>query len=362
MIREAKKSEAKPLIGLYAESGKGKTWSSLLLARGFVGAAGKICMIETESGRGEAFVGREPVGEYLVRPLRGNFSPQEYGAAITEAEQAKVDALIIDSASAEWEGTGGVLDMAAENQARGAKGVLVWQQPKISHQRHFMLRLMQTPIPLVIVCMRAKYPMEQQKNSKGGMDWARSTVLDPKQSEDILYEMFVHGWIDSEHRFHGTKYTVPELAEVIRDNEPISINSGLLLAAWARGATVQPPATPTNAAPPAHSASDEGQAVQGGAGEAPEWTDYVDRWGSILDEAKNAKELHGLWNSAVHKKTRREIAWPAPGEVDPDPLDELQRRVTAKIGALKRVDEVQVPIERDVFDLGRPVPPHGSGP
>lgn len=27
-----------------------------------------------------------------------------------------------------------------------------------------------------------------------------------------------------------------------------------------------------------------------------------------------------------------------------------------------RVDEVQVPIECDVFDLGRPVPPHGSGP
>src|ERR1035437_10021751 len=172
-FRPARKSEAKPLIGLYSESGAGKTWSALLLARGFVGPQGKIGMIETEGGRGEAYMGREPVGEYLVRPIRGNFSPTEYGKAITEAEDAKLDALIIDSAWHEWESDGGVLAMAAENQVKGMKGVLVWQKPKIDHQRHFMLRLMQTPIPLVIVCMRAKYPMEQV----AGKDWVRSKTL-----------------------------------------------------------------------------------------------------------------------------------------------------------------------------------------
>src|SRR6266436_5050914 len=150
-FRPAKRSEAKPLFGLYSESGCGKTWSALLLARGFVGPAGKIGMIETEGGRGEVYVGREPVGQYLVRPIRQEFSPKAYGLAITDAENEKLDALIIDSASHEWEGAGGVLSMAAANQANGVKGVLVWQQPKINHQRHFMLRLMQTPIPLVIV-------------------------------------------------------------------------------------------------------------------------------------------------------------------------------------------------------------------
>ena len=114
-FRPASRSEAKPIIGLYSESGCGKTWSSLLLARGFVGPKGKIGMIETEGGRGEAYIGREPVGEYLVRPIRGNFSPMEYGQAISEAESANLDALIIDSASHEWEGAGGVLAMAAEN-------------------------------------------------------------------------------------------------------------------------------------------------------------------------------------------------------------------------------------------------------
>jgi hypothetical protein len=235
-FRPATRTEAKPLIGLYAESGNGKTWSALLLARGFVGDAGKIGMIETEGGRGEANVGREPVGQYLVRPIRGNFSPEEYGRAITDAEAAGLDALIIDSASHEWEGAGGVLSMAADNQAKGTKGVLVWQQPKISHQRNFMLRLMQTSIPLVIVCMRAKYPME-----KKGNDWVRSTVLEPKQAEDILFEMFVHGWIDAEHKLHVTKYTLPELAGVIIDNQPVSIDTGRRLAEWAKGGATSSP-------------------------------------------------------------------------------------------------------------------------
>lgn len=236
-FREASRKEAKPLIGIHSESGNGKTWSALLLARGFVGPSGRIGMIETEGGRGEANVGRAPVGQYLVRPIRGDFSPQEYGRAIDDAEKANLDALIIDSASHEWEGAGGVLSMAADNQAKGLKGVLVWQQPKILHQRHFMLRLMQTPIPLVIVCMRSKYPME-----KKGNDWVRSTVLEPKQADDILFEMFVHGWIDAEHRFHVSKYTLPELAQVVKDNEPISIETGQRLAAWARGTAVLPAA------------------------------------------------------------------------------------------------------------------------
>src|SRR5262249_6120160 len=233
-FRPAKRSEAKPLIGLYSESGCGKTWSSLMLARGFVGEKGRIGMIETESGRGEAYADLLP-GGYAVLPIRESFAPSEYGKALTAAEDAKLDALIIDSASHEWEGAGGVLAMAAAAQAAGTKGVLTWQKPKMEHQRHFMLRLMQTPIPLVIVCMRAKYPMIETRNKKGEKEWVRSEVLEPKQSDDILFEMFVHGWIDREHRLHVTKYTRPDLAQVIRDNEPITIDTGRALAQWAAG-------------------------------------------------------------------------------------------------------------------------------
>jgi len=255
-FRPAAASEAKPLVGLYAESGCGKTKSALLLAKGFAGDMAKVGMIETESGRGEAYANDPVVGGYRVLPLRGDFSPKAYGQAIGAAEAASLQALIIDSASHEWEGVGGVLAMAAANQADGKKGVLVWQKPKIEHQREFMGRLMQTPIPLVIVCMRAKYPMEE-KVAGGKKDWVRSENLEPKQSDDILYEMFVHAWIDRAHNLHVTKFTLDEeMRRVFSDGEPITVDTGKRLAAWAAGRpSVSAPkaadetGAPTSAAP-----------------------------------------------------------------------------------------------------------------
>jgi hypothetical protein len=236
-FRPAQRSNTKPLIGIYSESGCGKTWSSLLLARGFVGPLGRIGMIETESGRGEIYVGVDPVGDYLVCPIREEFSAVNYGSAISAAETAGLDALIIDSASHEWEGVGGVLSQAADNEAAGRKGPLVWQKPKISHQRDFVLRVMQTPIPLVILNMRAKYTMEE-KTVNGKKEWTRSQDLSPKQSEDILYEMFCHGWIGKDHAFHVTKYprVIGGFDQVLRDGEPITLETGRRLAAWASGA------------------------------------------------------------------------------------------------------------------------------
>lgn len=244
IIRPAARSSAKPLIGFYDLSGTGKTLSALFLARGFVGKSGRIVMIESESGRGEAHmdtvVGDSYVGGFEVIPIWQHeekelpFSPRRYGAAIALAEQSKADALIIDSASHEWEGEGGVLHMAAENQEKGKKGQAVWQVPKIDHSRHFMLKLMQTPIPLVIVNMRAKYPMEEV-TIDGKKEWRRSKLLEPKQSEDVLFEMFVHGHFDAAHNFHGTKYTKPELASVIPSGKPITNATGEALARWSSG-------------------------------------------------------------------------------------------------------------------------------
>ena len=255
-FRPAVTSESKPLVGLYSESGCGKTYSALLLARGFAGDTGRVGMIETEGGRGEAYADLIP-GGYDVLAVRGSYAPKEYGEAITAAEKGGLSALIIDSASHEWEGVDGVLAMAAANQAAGKKGVLVWQQPKMEHQRQFMGRLIATPIPLVIVCMRAKYPMQENKQTR---EWIRSDKLEPKQSEDILFEMFCHGWIDREHKFRATKYTRPDWREIIRDGESISIETGRRLAAWSRGEKAAPRTQQTPSAAPAATPAPENDA------------------------------------------------------------------------------------------------------
>jgi len=71
-FRPAIRGSAKLLVGLYSESGCGKTLSALLLARGFVGPNGTIGMIETESGRGEAYADTLS-GGYSVLSLRVGF-------------------------------------------------------------------------------------------------------------------------------------------------------------------------------------------------------------------------------------------------------------------------------------------------
>jgi len=303
-VRPAKRSNAKPLIGVYSQSGAGKTYTSLVLARGFVGPQGRIIMIETEGGRGESYADPTEypeIGGYEVISLSDNFSPQEYGAAIAVANSMKPDALIIDSASHEWEGTGGVLDMAAKNQAEGAKAILVWQKPKIEHQRHFMGPLMQTPIPLVIVCMRAKYPMEERPKKNGtGKEWVRSEQLEPKQSEDILYEMFVHFWIDMDHNIHVTKCTNKALRDVFVDGKPVTEQTGQLLATWATRARAATPGQSTGAAPATQ---------QGGHGvELPllagdgslivnhaRWSDWLTGLETTLQSAGGPEAAQQLW-------------------------------------------------------------------
>lgn len=236
-IRKAQRSSAKPIVGLYSLSGGGKTYSSLILARGCVGPSGRIVMIETEEGRGEAYAdaGEHPeIGGYEVIPMTGNFSPRAYGAAIDVANKALPDALIVDSGSHEWAGIGGVLDMAYKNEEAGKKGLQVWQKPKIDHQMYFLNRLLQTPIPLVILNLRAKYPMVETVQN-GRKVPTRSDVLEPIQSEDILYELFVHGWIDREHKFHVGNSPLASLRAIFPDKEPITLETGQKLRAWMDG-------------------------------------------------------------------------------------------------------------------------------
>lgn len=231
-IGKASRQGVKPLIGLYSESGCGKTYSALLLARGLVGTSGKIVMVDTESGRGSLYADVIP-GGYDVLELREPFSPSRYVSAVQAVEKSGAAVGILDSGSHEWEGLNGVLDMAAAIEERtGKPGLHCWRQPKMEHAK-FMLKLLQSPLPW-IVCLRAKHKSKQTKVD-GKTQIIKDDFTTPIQADDFIFEMTCHGEIMQDHTFRLTKCSHPALRQAMPNNEMTTIAHGELLAKWCAG-------------------------------------------------------------------------------------------------------------------------------
>ena len=231
-FKPAERKNTIPIIGLYGLSGCGKTMSALLLARGLVGERGKVGLIDTETGRGQLYADVIP-GGYNTLELSDPFTPQRYIEAIDAAISAGLDCLIIDSGSHEWEGLGGVLDMARQNEENtGKAGLHNWKEPKLQHNR-FVMKLLQAPFP-VIVCLRAKYKSRQVKNG-GKNEVVRDDHATPLQAEDFIFELTAHAEVKADHTIHLTKCSHPQLRECFPTDKPISTETGAAIAQWAKG-------------------------------------------------------------------------------------------------------------------------------
>lgn len=230
-IKPATRVAFKPLIGLYAESGAGKTYSALLLARGMAGPKGNVTMIDTEGGRGSLYADVIP-GGYQVLDMAPPFPPGRLVEAIDAVEKSNADVLIVDSASHFWEGIGGVLEWAGELEAEGKKGRQVWKDPKMAHER-MMGRLLQTRLP-IIVCLRAKHLLVERIDPQTKRkEMIKDPDATPKQSEDFIYAMTFHAEIRQDHSLRITKISHPTLRECFpEDGKPITIQTGEAVARW----------------------------------------------------------------------------------------------------------------------------------
>lgn len=229
-IRKATRQGVRPIICIYSESGGGKTYSALLLARGFVGPNGKMLMVDTESGRGALYADVNPIAPYDILDLTEPFSPDRYIQALTAAETSGAAIGILDSGSHEWEGLGGVLDMAdTAREKSGKDGLHNWRKPKMEHAL-FLQKLLRSSLPW-IVCLRAKFKTRQAMEG-GKTVIVKDDYLTPIQAEDFIFEATIHGQIDMQHRFIPTKISHPDLGACLPNNEPITIEHGRKLAKW----------------------------------------------------------------------------------------------------------------------------------
>lgn len=115
---ERKKSKAR--IAIAAPSGGGKTTGALLLAKGIAKETeDKIAVIDTERGSASMY---DNLVNFDVLNLDAPYTPERYRQAIRAAEDAGYGIIIIDSATHEWSGSGGCLEINEEVARARYKG------------------------------------------------------------------------------------------------------------------------------------------------------------------------------------------------------------------------------------------------
>lgn len=236
------------LIGLAGGTGAGKTFTALRLASGISGGK-PFALIDTENRRSLHYADKF---KFDVAELRAPFSPDAYAEAILAADKAGYPVIVVDSATHEWAGSGGVLDMQESElnrmagddwKKREACKMAAWIKPKMQHKQ-MVSRLLQVRAH-VILCFRAEEKIEMVRDDKGKMQ------ITAKQSLTGL-----DGWIPVCEKNLPFELTVSFLLTAARPGIPLPIKlqeqhktlfpagqlideaCGERLAAWARGGVV----------------------------------------------------------------------------------------------------------------------------
>lgn len=233
-FKPAVRKGAHVIITAYGESGCGKTLSLLRLGRGLVGKEGKLAMIDTETGRGMIYASAIP-GGYDYAELTPPFTPERYVEAIADADAAGYDALILDSGSHEWEGLGGILEIADEGKSNSGKplsGLIKWAKPKARHKR-YVQALLNSRMHLLI-SLRAKEKMVQRG------DEIVSAGYVPIQDKRFIFETTVQLFLPTYPE--RAKLGVPVVEKCPADlmaafpaGEKITEETGRIIGQWVEG-------------------------------------------------------------------------------------------------------------------------------
>lgn len=160
LIQKAVKEKLSCKIALEGPAGSGKTYSALLLAKGF---GGKTCLIDTENRSSRLYADKF---EFDIIELGKPFPPEHYIEAIKAAEDAGYDNIIVDSATHEWDGEGGILDLNTELSKTDRSSFNVWG--KLTPRHNKFIRHILDSKANIICCFRTKTAYEVQEQDRNG--------------------------------------------------------------------------------------------------------------------------------------------------------------------------------------------------
>lgn len=236
---EARRSNIPLLLGVAGPTGSGKSFSALRLATGLSGGK-PFAVIDTEAGRALHYADSFSFDHASLHPP---FTPAAYTEAITAADNAGYPVIVVDSASHEYAGEGGMLDIQADEfermGGRDSAKMSSWIKPKMEHKK-FVSRLLQLRAHLIL-CFRAEERIEIVK--EGG-----KTVVRPKQSptglagwmpvaeKNFAYELTASFLLTADQPGVPKPIKLPEaLRSFVPLDKPLGEATGEGLGRWAAG-------------------------------------------------------------------------------------------------------------------------------
>lgn len=250
----AVRSEVPLLVGLVGPSGGGKTFSALRLATGIQAVVGgEIYYIDTEANRALHYADSF---KFRHIPFGAPFAPSDYLAAVKHCQSQGAKTVIVDSASHEHEGPGGVLEMHYAEQLRLAKGdetrtetytFPAWSKPK-AERRAFINALLQMQMNFIF-CFRAKEKTALVKEAKDNgytKTVPKALGWQPIAGEEYVFEMTINCLLlpgaggvptwNPEEKAERQMVKLPgQFKSLFKDGQPLSEEIGRGLAEWAKG-------------------------------------------------------------------------------------------------------------------------------
>jgi hypothetical protein len=279
-FKKATKAAAKLRLGLIGPAGSGKTMTALRVAHGL---GGRVAVIDTERGSASLYSGERGL-DFDVLEL-DSYEAEKFIQAISQAEAAGYDVLVIDSLSHAWAGKGGILEFVDKAAKRSGGGSFSgWRDATPLHNQLVDAIL---GAKLHIICtLRSK--VEHVIETVNGRTQVRKVGMQPVQRDGLEYEFTVVGDVTQDHELIITKTRAAWLKDqIIRE---AGEDLGKQLAAWLSDGL---PSPVVSAPTPARTAdatggTGDGSPVRKGWLERVNEATTVDELGTIGDEADEA--------------------------------------------------------------------------
>ena len=219
LIKKASRAETWLKIGFSGPSGSGKTMSALRFAKGFMGDLSTTVVLDTENGSATLY---SEIGDYSVLPFEPPYHPDRFTKAIKYCVDQGFKFIIIDSASAEWSGVGGALDIQSKLGGRFQD----WATVTPLHDA-FIAAMLNAPAH-IMSCIRRK--QEYGMVEKGGRMVVEKMGLKEVQRDSYEYELTVNFDINMQHLAVASK----DRTNLFNDVTPFLIdeNVGKKVANW----------------------------------------------------------------------------------------------------------------------------------